>query len=550
MDYFVRRPYLDEVFHVGQARYYCLTHNFSWWDPKITTPPGLYLLSYAKYLITGRCSIDALRELNASILNLSLAPIGLALYLLSNRVSTLRAFLQIFHTNANITNFPLLFFFSGLYYTDVASTFFVILAYTASLPSGHSFRVLELVAGAAALWFRQTNIFWVAVFPAGLRVAKEVREWNEASPADTSFAGVIQAAWTEAAVYDPAVGDAEFEDYIKAALSIALVAARQPHRLLLPLFPYLTLLAGFASFVAWNGGVVLGDKSNHVATIHLPQMLYLWPFMLFFSFPLIIPPFASRLIDAFRLPAPRRLANTGIFLACTGLALAAVHWNTIVHPFTLADNRHYVFYVFKILRTYPLLKYLAAPVYVVCAWATISALGHSRAVAGGGGGKAVSRAQRIWEPKVIEAEVIEAKVIEPEIIEPKVMEPKVIKPRVIGKEVAKAKTVIRTSKDEPELEYSQQQPNASFVLVWLAATALSLVSTALVEPRYCIVPWVMWRLRVASKVEGTWGYKWYDFRLVAETVWFYVIQDVTGKAFLHHGYEWASEPGAVQRFMW
>lgn len=33
-------PYLDEVFHVGQAQLY-LEGRFSEWDPKITTPPGL-----------------------------------------------------------------------------------------------------------------------------------------------------------------------------------------------------------------------------------------------------------------------------------------------------------------------------------------------------------------------------------------------------------------------------------------------------------------------------------------------------------------------------
>lgn len=32
----------DEEFHVRQARQYCL-HNFSHWDPMITTPPGLYV---------------------------------------------------------------------------------------------------------------------------------------------------------------------------------------------------------------------------------------------------------------------------------------------------------------------------------------------------------------------------------------------------------------------------------------------------------------------------------------------------------------------------
>ena len=33
-------PYMDEIFHVAQAQNYC-HHNFSHWDPMITTLPGL-----------------------------------------------------------------------------------------------------------------------------------------------------------------------------------------------------------------------------------------------------------------------------------------------------------------------------------------------------------------------------------------------------------------------------------------------------------------------------------------------------------------------------
>ena len=32
-------PYMDEVFHIPQAQKY-FNGNFSYWDPKITTPPG------------------------------------------------------------------------------------------------------------------------------------------------------------------------------------------------------------------------------------------------------------------------------------------------------------------------------------------------------------------------------------------------------------------------------------------------------------------------------------------------------------------------------
>lgn len=38
--------------------------------------------------------------------------------------------------------------------------------------------------------------------------------------------------------------------------------------------PYLGLLAGFMGFVRWNGGIVLGDRSNHVPVLHVVQLFY------------------------------------------------------------------------------------------------------------------------------------------------------------------------------------------------------------------------------------------------------------------------------------
>jgi len=114
----------------------------------------------------------------------------------------------------------------------------------------------------------------------------------------------------------------------------------------------------------------------------------------------------------------------------------------------------------------------------------------------------------------------------------------------------------------------------SFVIVWLTTTTLSLVSAPLVEPRYCILPWLFWRLHVpsiktsesdgdsspdtkndAGKSDITKGWLWTvicreDVRLWVETSWYTVINLVTGYVFLHKGFEWANEPGKVQRFMW
>lgn len=138
----VPQPYMDEIFHVPQAQEYCFG-NLKKWDPMITTFPGLYLVSlvYTWMLLPGAkflgvasslpelCSTAVLRSIN----------VGLALVcslLFSNIVRHLepkkseknalwKAFL--------LSLYPLHWFFSFLYYTDVGSTTAVMAMYLAGL---------------------------------------------------------------------------------------------------------------------------------------------------------------------------------------------------------------------------------------------------------------------------------------------------------------------------------------------------------------------------------------------------------------------------------
>jgi alpha-1,2-glucosyltransferase len=194
-----------------------------------------------------------------------------------------------------------------------------------------------------------------------------------------------------------------------------------------------------------------------------------------------------------------------------------IKYNTLIHPFTLADNRHYVFYVFRytILR-HPIIRYLLGPVYILCFHLAFRALSN---------------------------------------------------PSSPGPQHPKAPTT------RPAAQI--QGPKTSFLLVFLISTALSLITAPLVEPRYFILPWVMWRLNVpppstsrpsqkkirrstrqesvAVKIVGTvraWLEEGSAVFLGGETFWFLLINAVTGYVFLYHGFEWPQEPGKVQRFMW
>ena len=118
------------------------------------------------------------------------------------------------HSAFNIALFPPLFFFSALYYTDVLSTLTVLLAYIAYLSKpktggGVVPNASAIFYGVIALLFRQTNIFWVAVFPAGLAVVDALKtDTPSTNSKSRDITSVVQSSWTEGIVYDCSVQDA------------------------------------------------------------------------------------------------------------------------------------------------------------------------------------------------------------------------------------------------------------------------------------------------------------------------------------------------------
>jgi len=84
------------------------------------------------------------------------------------------------HTAFNICLFPPLFFFTALYYTDVASAVSVFVCwkhFTRAHQQGQSDitqDVITIALSLISLTFRQTNIFWVSVFPAALLVVSQI----------------------------------------------------------------------------------------------------------------------------------------------------------------------------------------------------------------------------------------------------------------------------------------------------------------------------------------------------------------------------------------
>lgn len=193
------------------------------------------------------------------------------------------------HSALSIALFPPLFFFSALFYTDVMSTLAVLLSYSVylkkSTAAGSIFdNVIAVLIGIIALLFRQTNIFWVAVFPAGLTVIETLQAVAGPSTTlrPTTFVGVMNRSWTEGYIHDRTVDSANFgglfsshilclslmvTDYVFLFVSLPIAALRNLVLVARAAIPYVVLLSLFAGFVIWNGSVVLGK-------IHLPKFVY------------------------------------------------------------------------------------------------------------------------------------------------------------------------------------------------------------------------------------------------------------------------------------
>jgi alpha-1,2-glucosyltransferase len=180
----VPQPYLDEFFHVPQAQAYWLG-QWSQWDPKITTPPGLYVFSYALNSVRDfvalefKPSINEWRATNVVLLYLLLT----ALYVLTTVERKSVDHESVLQREFSIVLFPLIFFFSALYYTDLFSSFTVVLCHifwsAGTSTEGASkgmYQMLHFLGGLVSLASRQTNIFWVAVYLGGLQLITSVKQ--------------------------------------------------------------------------------------------------------------------------------------------------------------------------------------------------------------------------------------------------------------------------------------------------------------------------------------------------------------------------------------
>ncbi|SGZ47735.1 CIC11C00000002045 [Sungouiella intermedia] len=416
-------PFIDEIFHLRQNAVYC-AHRFTEWDNKITTPPGLYLLGTAYYHVlkvlgfSDPCGPTALRSLN----------------LLGGSV-VFPIVLSLVHTNnywrVNVVSLPLFYTYLFLYYTDVWSTVLVVAAVlvVVKYPNGKG-AILSNLIGFTSLWFRQTNIVWVAfasVILIDFRRQKTL-----------SFFADIKLFVTQA-----------FKDWLL-------------------LVPYAVNGVLFVVFVKYNGGITFGDKENHQVSFHLAQVFYCAAFMAFFTFPLWFSYKTIKIYSQFAFTY-RYGFNSVITAVSYALIYYIIKNYTVVHPFLLADNRHYTFYIYRKILSRKHAEVLLVPAYHFCCWLVVFIL-----------------------------------------------------------------------KDSHKSVLSMKSTG---IIAFVGAIAITLIPSPLFEPRYYIVPLVLFRIFIRPKSDTVTRNHLYEF------LWYLFINAVVFIVFFSYEFTWLTEPG-YQRIIW
>ncbi|PVU89748.1 hypothetical protein BB559_002655 [Furculomyces boomerangus] len=445
MNKIVQAPYMDEVFHAGQAQAYC-NGQFSTWDPKLTTPPGLYIVSFILAKIvnflglseTGGCTIKSLRTYNYffSLLHF------LVVYSIIKKLNKTKSDIWIAVATFTLMVFPVSFFFSFMYYTETLSNLLVLYGYSLSLDKSYWESAAVFLA---SLFLRQTNIIYAAMV-LGWSILAEVGELG-GEEAKTLI------------IKNSAYSTRSLEAFVSPFKKVFELSIENIAYMMRTLSGFLIVFAVFGGFIAANNGIVLGDKSNHVATLHFPQIYYLIMFLAGMCFPTI-----SRIVDPIYFFRKNFLRSWRLLLyvSISLLMLYTVKYHTIEHPFILSDNRHFSFYIWKdVYRRHYLIRYLLVPVYFYAGWLCWRAL-------------------------------------------------------------AKAQSIV-------------------WCLIAVGGVFLTLIPSPLLEFRYFILPYYIYRLHIVQSSKS---------RMASEICWNLSISIGVYYLFFSKPFTWPSEPNSVMRFMW
>lgn len=333
-------PYMDELFHVPQAQGFCSALSrgeLPAYNVAITTPPGSYLVpALLGSLLPFLCSVSGLRATSACCVFLIAFQIHAILRLLRRRLpaksidagstSMLEAFVLVLH--------PPLFFYAILFYTDPPAVLMILLCFRFALCERH---LASATFGFLSAFCRQTS----AVFHAFI-----------------AFDSVLNTLRTRRCIPDA------FQTSV-------------PHAL--------TGLVYLAMFKANGYKIAIGDTGNHPIAIHHAMFAYHAGYCALFGLPLVLAAGSLRMAslktgaDVFRSHIRSwrwRAFYLGSVVLFASLVAAT---GSQVHPFVFADNRHYVFYLYRrVLLRGQLVRLAMVPFYAASIFVQFSLISFTR----------------------------------------------------------------------------------------------------------------------------------------------------------------------------
>jgi alpha-1,2-glucosyltransferase len=254
---------------------------------------------------------------------------------------------------------PTQLFFAFLFYTDVPSLLFLLLTELLLLRRS---TYAAAAAGAAAIGMRQTNVVWVT-FLTGAAVLRDVLQQQPAAAA----ASRAKAEGAASSKHRQEQQQQQQQGGVLSPLHELGSLLQSVWRLRVDLVRAYCLLlllpAAFVAFVLWNGGITLGDRDAHAPTLHLMQPLYFALFSLVSAGLLLLQPAVLSRVRKAVAGAPVLCV---LVTLCAGAAAAlCVQRFSLVHPYLLADNRHYTFYLWRrVFARSELIRLAAVPAYV------------------------------------------------------------------------------------------------------------------------------------------------------------------------------------------
>lgn len=300
----VPKPYMDEVFHIPQAQHYCRFELLTW-DEKITTLPGLYLTSALNHWISSvSCSVEKLRTQNVLFYAICFFVL---FWLVREEALVLRTIKSL-----RIVMFPLLFSFSYLYYTDVGSTLFVLIAYLSYKRENIN---LSALFSLISVLYRQTNIIWAFWIACQYVIDRFDRYQNVQKDKEKETQQLM------------ALLRFLYLNFVRIAKELRW---------------FILLGLSFIIFVFINGGIVVGDRSNHQVILHVTQIFY------FASFCSVMLPFHFLSYLKSLFTKKDALWRTLLIVIITSPFVAYLSYRfSYIHKFILSDNRHFVFYIWR-----------------------------------------------------------------------------------------------------------------------------------------------------------------------------------------------------------